>query len=310
MLRIIEAGGELTQHERSPDMVWLDLLNPSAKEEARAESVTGRDVPTPGERAALESSARNYIDDGALFLTPTLLGRRDEGDFVSGPVTFMLWRGVLLTIREIDPRAFEIGESRASVRLTKARTAANVLVALLESVLERTADLISEQEGVADEVSRGLYVDGRGPDLNASLKLIGRIGSIAALCHSSLSSLKRSLIFLLGVEHSDRPSQTRLKIFAQDVEELERQVEALQSRMAFLQASTLGLVNSRQTNVLKALSLATISFVPATLIASFFGMNFESIHWYEKAWGPVAAIALMVAAPMVLFAVARWRNWF
>jgi magnesium transporter len=172
------------------------------------------------------------------------------------------------------------------------------------------ADLISEQESVADEVSRGLYVDGRGPDLNASLKLIGRVGSIAALCHSSLSSLKRSLIFLLGAEHADRPSQTRLKIFAQDVEELERQVEALQSRMAFLQASTLGLVNTRQTNVLKALSLATISFVPATLITSFFGMNFESIHWYEKAWGPIAAIALMVAAPMALFGVARWRKWF
>jgi magnesium transporter len=72
----------------------------------------------------------------------------------------------------------------------------------------------------------------------------------------------------------------------------------------------LGLINAAQTNVLKALSLATIAFVPPTLIASVFGMNFDYMTWFRAPWGPWVGMALMFAAPAALFGIAKWRKWF
>ena len=80
--------------------------------------------------------------------------------------------------------------------------------------------------------------------------------------------------------------------------------------MSFLQDATLGLINAAQTNVLKALSLATIAFVPPTLIASIFGMNFEAMTWFKTGWGPWVGFALMFLAPAALFGIAKWRKWF
>jgi magnesium transporter len=84
----------------------------------------------------------------------------------------------------------------------------------------------------------------------------------------------------------------------------------MQPRLSFLQDAMLGLINAAQTNVLKALSLATIAFVPPTLIASIFGMNFTAMTWFHEPWGPWVGVAMMLIAPAALFAIAKWRKWF
>ena len=81
-------------------------------------------------------------------------------------------------------------------------------------------------------------------------------------------------------------------------------------RISYLQDAALGLINSTQTDVLKALSLATIAFIPPTLIASIFGMNFRAMTWFQESWGPWAAVLMMAIAPAALFGVAKWRGWF
>jgi magnesium transporter len=70
------------------------------------------------------------------------------------------------------------------------------------------------------------------------------------------------------------------------------------------------IATSVQSNTLKALSLATIAFVPPTLIAPVFGMNFKAMTWFQDGWGPFAAFAMMLLAPVALFAIAKWRKWF
>jgi magnesium transporter len=95
----------------------------------------------------------------------------------------------------------------------------------------------------------------------------------------------------------------RLTALHHDIEQLERAMEAFQEHLTFLQEGVLGLVGA-------SLSLATIAFVPPTLIASIFGMNFKAMTWFEAPWGPQVGFTMMVAAPAVLFAIAKWRRWF
>ena len=309
MLRVFNGRG-CEVDPAAPGAIWFDLLAPTPEEEARVEAILGVDVPTPAERDALEDSGRNYLDRAILVLTPTLLGRREEGAFVSGPVSFVLTGERLVTVREIDPRAFEVGQGRASARIDEARDGAAALVSILQGVIERTVDLILELDVVASGVAAELFGETERPNLKATLKSIGRTGALASLTQSSLSSLGRCLIFLQGSERLQRPEDGAIAVMIRDVEELERQLGALQARLGFLQDSALGLINERQTNVLKTLSIAAIGFIPATLVASIFGMNFEAMAWYQRAWGPVAAFALMVGAPALLLTVARWRKWF
>lgn len=310
MLRILTRGGAEAATSEDPNTLWLDLESPTSAEEKQVEAALGVDVPTPAERAAFEESARFYEDRGALYLTATLLGRRDEGPFVSGPVTFILTKDKLATVRQIRPRAFEVGLGRASARIGSAQTGADVFFALLEGAAERLADLLSEATSDANALSTTVFADDKQPDLRAILRALGRVGALAALAHDSLASLQRLLAYARAIKERHGIDDARAGAIARDVAELERIAEALQPRLSYLQDATLGLINAAQTNVLKALSLATMAFIPPTLIASVFGMNFDALFWIHKPWGPWAGFGLMLIAPAALFVIAKWRKWF
>jgi len=290
--------------------VWVDLFNPTPDEERIVESAFGIDAPTPLERTALEESARFYEEQGALFLTATLLGRRAEGAFVSGPVTFILTRTTLITVRSVQPRAFEIGKSRASARIEAAMRGPQAFIALLEGVVERLADILQESTREATAISGRVFSDDRMGHLPAELRAIGRLGTLSVTAHDSLASLQRLTAYTAHVCAGYDIAPERMVALQRDIEQLERVCEAQQEQLTFLLDATLGLVSAAQNNALKAISIATILFVPPTLIASIFGMNFEAMDWFKAPWGPAVAFGLMAATSIGVFAVARLRNWF
>ncbi|ANP45096.1 CorA family divalent cation transporter [Candidatus Viadribacter manganicus] len=309
MLRVIAKGGSEVACADGAAL-WYDLESPDEGEERDVEVSLGIDVPTPAERAAFEESARYYEEGEALHLTATLLGRRDEGLLVSGAVTFILAKGKLVTVRQVRPRAFEIGQGRASARIGSAQNGADVMLALIEGAAERLADLLAEAKRDANALSLNVFATEGAPDLEHSLRELGRIGALAALSHDSLSSMQRLLVYARAAKGKHNLDAARLAALARDVNELERIAENMQPRLSFLQDALLGLINASQTNVLKALSLATIAFVPPTLIASIFGMNFDAMTWFRQPWGPWVGVAMMIAAPAILFGIAKWRRWF
>jgi magnesium transporter len=309
MLRVIAKGGGEAQCE-DPTALWYDLESPTEEEEREVEASLGIDVPTPAERSAFEESARYYEEREALHLTATLLGRRDEGLLVSGAVTFILAKGKLVTVRQVRPRAFEIGHGRASARIGSAQTGSDVMMALVEGAAERLADVLAEATRDANKLSLNVFDEEQTPDLHGALRELGRIGALAAISHDSLTSMQRLLVYARAAKGKYGLDNARISALARDVGELERIAEQMQPRLSLLQDAMLGLINAAQTNVLKALSLATIAFVPATLIASIFGMNFDAMTWFKTGWGPWVAFLMMFTAPAILFAIAKWRRWF
>lgn len=309
MLRVIARGGVDTACGDATAL-WYDLENPDDAEEADVEASLGIDVPTPAERSAYEESARFYEENESLHLTATLLSRRDEGRFISGPVTFILAKGKLVTVRQVRPRAFEIGQGRASARVASAQSGADVLLALIEGAAERLADMLAEATREANALSVRVFDENETPDLRDALRDLGRIGMLAALAHDSLSSLQRLLVYARASKGKYGLDPARVAALGRDVGELERIAESMQPRLSYMQDALLGLINAAQTNVLKALSLATIAFVPPTLIASIFGMNFDGMTWFREDWGPWVGFTLMVIAPTALFSIAKWRRWF
>jgi magnesium transporter len=70
-----------------------------------------------------------------------------------------------------------------------------------------------------------------------------------------------------------------------------------------------GVISIEQNNIIKIFSVAAVVFMPPTLIASLYGMNFK--HMPELDWGfgyPLAIVLMIVAAiiPYVFFKIKRW----
>ncbi len=308
----VALAGDATAALASGSAVWIDLFQPTVAEDTRVESLMGDlDIPTLQDRAGLEESSRFYEEDGALYLTPELPGRSEDGTARMDAVTFILSRGRLVTVRTVALRAFEIGEGRASTRIAGAGNGADVFLALMEAVIERIADLLQEATGEAELLSARIFRD-EAPerDLRKALRTIGRLGATAARCSTALSSLKRTLAFASSVctRHGLRPEP--LRDLVTDVAELERAASALQSNLGFLLNSALGLISASQNTVLKVISVATILFAPPMLISSFFGMNFEHFSLLAPQNGVTLTALAMLASALAVWLVGRSRAWF
>jgi magnesium transporter len=292
-----------------PAAVWIDLLNPTAGEEALVESAHGLEIPSPAEREALEESSRFYEEGGALFLTPTIITTRDERT-VRDTITFVLSRNLLVTLRHCTPRAFEIGKGRASVRLGEALNAPDVLLLLLESLVERTADrLAGAVDAVEDLALKVTNGRGRTRDLERHLRALGRLGALAAQARDALGSLSRLARFASAVAGRHKLPPDRLDVLARDIDDLELQADGLTTDVNFLLDAALGLVATRQNDAMKATAGATLLFLPPTLIASIFGMNFEHMTVFREPLGGWLAVAGMAASAVLIGIVAWWRRW-
>jgi magnesium transporter len=258
----------------------------------------------------LEQSARFYEENGALVLTATLVQRRNDGAHADG-VSFVLTGNKLVTVRTIEPTAFRVGSGRASVRIYSAETGADVLLALLESVVERIADVLQESSKRAQLLSAQIF-DGRQFDpmlLPPALAELGRLGGMVTLGRDSLGSLERLFAFARTKCDNHGLPGDRLGALLRDAEQLDRTADAFQDHLVFLLDAVLGLVAANQNITLQRLSVLAMVFVPSTLIASIFGMNFVAMSWFQAPWGPWAALGAMIVSAAGVFAYARWRKW-
>lgn len=289
--------------------VWIDLHNPTDAEEALVEATLEIDVPTAAERAALEESTRFYEESGAAFFTATVLARRPDGTQQRDAITFILARSRLVTFRTCKPRAFEIGKGRASARIEGATSAAGVFMALVEGLIERHADLLGDAVGQVEIVSETLLQTKGGASFNATLRKLARLGAQAAQCRDSLGSIGRLCRYAQAVADRHGLTASHFRSLAHDVDDLERQAESLSNDLTFMLDATLGLVNVEQNGAMKAMAGVTLFFMPPTLIASAFGMNFEEMSIFQYPHGAWIAVAAMLVSAFGFFWLAKARKW-
>lgn len=293
------------------NVVWIDLLSPTQDEERQLEGRLGIDIPTREEMEEIEVSSRLYVEEGAVFMTATLPARTDTDDLLMGPVTFVLTGAKLITVRYHEPRAFTTFPQRAEKVSLGCTNGEAVLIALLEATVDRLADILERVQRDVDEISRGIFQEGGGKqDLNKVLHRIGRKGDLGSHLRDSLVSLQRLAGFFgQTAQQSDKELRGRVKTLARDVQSLTDHASYLSAKITFLLDATLGMISIEQSNIIKIFSIAAGVFLPPTLIASIYGMNF--VHMPELDWryGYPLAFALMLASALVPFWWFKRRGW-
>jgi magnesium transporter len=301
--------------DRLDEVLWMDLVSPTAEEERILESRLGLDIPTREEMEEIEVSSRLYSEDGGAFMTATLPSRTDTDDLLMAPVTFVLAADKLITVRYHEPRAFNTFPQRAgqvSLGCTRGDT---ILIALLEAVVDRLADVLERLRREVDVISHDIFrTDAAGQvsrDFNRALQGIGRKGDLASNLQDSLVSLQRLTGFFGQVAQraDDKDLRGRIRTLSRDVQSLLDHTSFLSQKITFVLEATLGLINIEQNNIIKIFSIAAGIFLPPTLIASIYGMNF--VHMPELRWqlGYPLAFVVMLLSALLPFWWFKRRGW-
>ena len=265
----------------------------------------------------IEVSSRLYQEDGAAFMTAILPARTDTDDLIMGAVTFALVHDKLVTVRYHEPRAFKTFPQRAEKVSLGCIDGESVLIALLEAIVDRLADILERAQREVDAVSRDIFgsedtTQSWKRDLNSVLQTIGRKGELSSNLRDSLVSLQRVIGFF-GQITAQKPNgkelKGRLRTLAHDLQSLTDHASFLSQKITFLLDATLGMITIEQSNIIKIFSIAAGVFLPPTLIASIYGMNF--VHMPELDWvlGYPLAFGLMLLSAVLPWWYFKRRGW-
>jgi magnesium transporter len=297
-------------------VVWLDLVSPTAEEETEVEQRLGIGIPTREEMQEIEISSRLYVEDDGVFMTASLPARTDSDDLLVGPVTFVLAKGKLITVRYHEPRAFKTFPQRAEKAALGCTSGEVVLVNLLEATSDRIADILERAEHEVDDLSRNIFAaepeSSVRPDLRNVLQQIGRKGDLNSHIRDCLLSLQRLAGFLghvLTQRNADKELRGRVKTLTRDAESLSDHASFLSQKITFLLDATLGMIAIEQNNIIKIFSIAAGVFLPPTLIASIYGMNFHVMPELSWVYGYPLAGVLMLVSMLLPFWYFRRRGW-
>ena len=323
MLRLlIPTGSGYTWVEHAPpapfpdEFLWADLFEPTPEEEKAVESLLTVDVPTRDEMKEIETSNRLYEEDGAVYMTATVGSKLDSAAPESSAITFILANDRLITNRYVDPtpvRRFMTHVERSPAACTSSAT---LLAGLLEAFTERIADLLESVQVELDSVSLIIFPRTNGAaasnrDLHAMIQKIGVNGDLISKARESLVSFQRLLMYVQQATNVSlsQDQRGRFKSTLRDVQSLSDHASFLGNKVQFLLDAVLGLINLEQNNIIKIFSVAAVMFLPPTLVASIYGMNFHHMPELDKHWGyPMALIAMVISA-LVPYLYFRRKGW-
>jgi magnesium transporter len=295
--------------------VWFDLVTPTQQEDKLVEAHLGIAVPTREEMQEIEVTSRLYVENGARYMTATLMCQSDSDTPKTTPVTFILSGHRLITVRYDEPRPFMIVGNRLGRTCPAGANGESVLMDLLDAVIDRAADILERIGTEVDQVSHDIFEP--EPDADKSykeiLRAIGRKGDLTSKVRESLVSIGRLLLYLANEADSMRwakETRAQLRGMQRDVGSLSDHAAYLSNKIQFVLDAMLGVVTIEQNNVIKLFSVAAVVFMPPTLVASIYGMNFhQNMPELDWTYGYPFALALMVVAAVLPYFFFRWKKW-
>ena len=299
------------------DIVWLDLHMPSKDEDSYVERLAGLDVPTRDDLRDIEPSSRLYADENATYMTASLLCHADSEKPVLTDVAFVLSGTRLVTVRYDDPKSFTLFSASMHRIPGGMKSGSDVLVRLMETIVDRTAEILENAEVRGDKLLTQIFNGGgkhshRPPrQLERLLVDISAHHRLVSKARDSLVSLARMMTFLQAVPdiQSVRENRELCRSVARDIQSLSEHAGFISSNISFLLDATLGLINVEQNAIIKIFSIASVVFLPPTLVASLYGMNFRFMPELDWSFGYPAALLAMLVSAVIPFFFFRWKGW-
>lgn len=294
--------------------VWIDLYRPSPDEIAGAEAF-GVTLPTIEEMEEIEISSRLYRENGMDYMTVVLPGTNADGTAVLAPVTFIVSAERLITVRYHTPRPFETFPDRIGQEAFETSSVAGTFLALADEIIARFADILEAIGQTLDTLSASVFAEGSEHEtalLRGALQTIGRQGERLGRVRFGLLTMERALSFFgqtLNAKPGGAEHVETIRALQGDIAALGVHADFVSSRISLIDDATLGHINLAQNATVRIFSVVAVLFMPPTLVASIYGMNFRSMPELAQPWGYPAALGIMVASAAVTYLFFKWRKW-
>ena len=296
--------------------VWIDLFEPTDADRARVDAAFGLAIPTHAEMLEIEPSSRLYVENGALYMTATILARADEENPTADAFTFVLANRCLVTVRYHDPRPVGTFGTRIVRQPAACATAEEALIGLVETFVDRIADIIEKVGLDLDAISRTIFGAAAAErDMHDVLRRLGRIEDLCSTARESLLGLGRLARFFDASMEAETKKQTkelkaRLKTLNRDIASLMEHADFDGRKVGFLLDAALGLINIEQNRIIKLFSVVSVVLMPPTLVGTIYGMNFRNMPELDWPWGYPLALAAMLASAILPYLYFKKRGWF
>lgn len=289
------------------DLVWVDLQNSTVEEKVTIETYFDIKYSSEEESSEIESSSRFNELDEELIINSNFITLRQK-DFDYCPVSIVLEKGILFTYRDDDLKTF--GES---VKKIKSNPGAftngyQILLTILETGIEQDADIIEGQAKDISILNKQLTLNRKRSDEEILLK-IAAFQNHNMLMRENIIDKQRLVSSLMKSSLFPEEFGQVLRIMIKDIGSLVEHNKFAFERLEYLQDTFMGLINIEQNRVIKIFTVATVAFMPPTLIASIYGMNFKLMPELSWDYGYIMAISLMIISSVGTLIYFKKKDW-
>ncbi len=291
--------------------IWVDLTDPNDEERDWVKSIYGVTLPDEDEVKDIEASARYYeADNGDLHLRSDFLLEEDEGESRVVTVAFILAKNMLFSMHSDDLPVFRLVRMRARSRPGSIGDFKDVLLDLYATDVEYSADALEGIYQNLEEVSHSvLKKEFSDADAAESLSAMAREEDLNGRVRRNMMDTRRAVSFMMRGRLLSSDQFDDARQILRDIESLDGHTAFLFEKINFLMDATVGFININQNKIIKIFSVASVAFLPPTLIASIYGMNFRILPELNWSFGYPFAIVLMFASAITPFWYFRKRGW-
>ncbi len=297
------------ENDKLTTSVWVDLIEPEEGERDRVQSELGQSLATRPELEDIEASARFFEDEDGLHIHSFFFYEDAEDHAGNSTVAFTLREGRLYTLRERELPAFRLYRMRARNQTLIDGNAFELLLDLFETKIEQLADEIENIYSALEKLSRVIMEGQQGEEYDQALSRLAELEDIGWKVRLCLMDTQRALNFLVRKARLPNNQLEQAREILRDIESLLPHNESLFQKVNFLMQAAMGFINIEQNRIIKIFSVVSVVFLPPTLVASSYGMNFEFMPELKWIFGYPAAIGLMILAGLAPYLYFKRKNW-
>ncbi|MCD6061795.1 MAG: corA [Moraxellaceae bacterium] len=291
-----------------PQVIWVDAIAPTDEERGWLSEAYGQELPTIDDLYEIEATSRFYENEHGLHISSYFLNYADENsENMSAAFVFNGER--LFTLREEELAAFRLFRLRARKGLVNLTNSKSIMLGLCETKVENLADIVERIAADLEKTSRQVLGNAEQDDMEQVLTDLAQQEDINGKVRISMVDLQRMLYLLLRSGLLNAEQSERLRDIIRDSESLIASTAFLFDKIKFLLDTTLGFINVNQNKIIKIFSVASVVFLPPTMIASVYGMNFDLMPELKWQLGYPWALLLMVLSAVAPYLWFRKKKW-
>ncbi|MDP2228347.1 MAG: magnesium/cobalt transporter CorA [Moraxellaceae bacterium] len=289
-------------------VIWVDAIAPTDEERDWLREAYQQELPTIADLYEIEATSRFFETENGLHISSYFLNYADENsENISAAFVFNGER--LFTLREEELAAFRLFRLRARKGLITLTNSKSIMLGLFETKVENLADILERVAAELENTSRQVLGNAQHDDMESLLTSIARQEDVNGKVRISMMDLQRMLYLLLRSGILNAEQSERLRDIIRDSESLLASTSFLFDKVKFLLDTTLGFINVNQNKIIKIFSVAAVIFLPPTMVASVYGMNFDfmpELHWRMGYPWALGLMLVSAVAPYLYFKRRRW----